>query len=109
MLYVGVLSLENKYFPGISHVFVLQNICLGNICFKCLHISLYQTFVYQMDISGYVCLSFSYTTHNNIITQTHESTMGTLDGLGSLLKNKITMINVKKGTILNIRKLTDSF
>ncbi len=34
-------------------------ISLGNICFKCLDISAYQTFVYQMDISVYVwkCLS----------------------------------------------------
>ena len=29
-------------------------ICLGNICFKCLDISAYQTFFYQGHISEYV-------------------------------------------------------
>ena len=37
----------------------VQNIRFRNICFESLEISAYQTFVYQMDISGYMwkCLS----------------------------------------------------
>ena len=34
-------------------------ICLGNICFKCLDISAFQTLFYQMHISGYVCKCLS--------------------------------------------------
>ena len=44
----------NVWNPNISHAFVVQNIYLGNICFKCLDISSYQKFVYRRLISGYV-------------------------------------------------------
>ncbi len=38
-------------------------ICLGNICFKCLDISAFQTLFYQMHISGYVCKCLSLQGH----------------------------------------------
>ncbi len=34
----------------------MQNIRFGNICFKWLHISAYQTFFYQRHISAWICL-----------------------------------------------------
>ncbi len=45
-----------------SHAFVMQNICLANICFKCFDISANQTFFYQM----WKCLSLQGLSHTAV-------------------------------------------